>query len=642
MIFADFIEKFTYKMYKYSFFFVLFLSVNCLYGQFTQFPIGFAPANAPANIKKIATNLADNSQTYRGLPGVLPFFEDFSDYQVGNQTLPNNAFWINVGVVINNTRADNAPSLGVATLDAFDIKGTPYNIASPLSQGYSDTLTAKNIDLSAILPTATDVFLSFWWQAGGKVEAPDASDFLLLQGKDNANNWVEIWRKYGDGTFTAFKQENIQLTSNFFHSGFQFRFLRFGRVSGDFDAWHLDYIYLNQNRTLADVARQDVAFSRQPQSYLKNYTAMPVKQYFANQAAEINTEIITNVKNLDNNFRLIDYNCELKNTRTNTVLMNLPITTTEPNIQANDPNFLITATPQTLSNSPVLNTPISLEYAFRLISTDATAPIDFTVNNVIKGKTELDNYFAYDDGTAEYVAGIAQTQGKIAVQYKLNQPAIITDIDISFVPFKQNLSQETFILSIWKKVKGREDEILFQKSLQVKYPTSPNGFVRFAVDSTKIVNIVDTFYVGIQQTSNDLLAIGFDKDNNAQTKTFFNIQGNWEQDPLIKGALMIRPVFDNDVFVPGSVTALNDNQGNKNGVLLFPNPSKANENNVISIKSPTRIASVHIYNTQGQTQEVIFDKENQTITTKNLSKGLYMALLKDVNGKIFSKKIVLE
>lgn len=634
MIFANFVETLLIKMYKYSFLFSFFLSVNCLFAQFKQFPIGFAPANVPKNIP---SNIPHNSQTQRGIAGVLPFFEDFSD----NKTLPNADFWTNVGVIINNTRADNAPSVGVATLDAFDIKGTPYNIASPLSQGYSDTLTAKSIDLSAILPTATDVFLSFWWQAGGKVEAPDASDFLLLQGKDNANNWVEIWRKYGDGTFTTFKQENIQLTSNFFHSGFQFRFLRFGRVSGDFDAWHLDYIYLNKNRTITDTTRQDVAFSRQPQSYLKNYTAMPVKQYFANQAAEINTEITTNIKNLDNIFRIISYDCELKNTRNNAVLASLPITTTTSIIQPNDANFLVTATPQTLTNAP-LNAPISLEYAFRLTSTDATAPVDFKVNDTIKGKTELDNYFAYDDGTAEYVAGIAQTQGKIAVQYKLNAPAVITDIDISFVPFKQNLSQETFILSIWKKVKGREDEILFQKSLQVKYPTSPNGFVRFAVDSTKIVNIVDTFYVGIQQTSNDLLAIGFDKDNNAQTKTFFNIQGNWEQDPLIKGALMIRPVFDNDVFVPDVATALNDNQDTKNNISLLPNPSKTGENNVISIKALTRITNVQVYNTQGQMQEVIFDKENQNIITKNLSKGLYMALLKDANGKIFSKKIVLE
>lgn len=607
--------------------------------------MGFAPANLNKLSKDIShknplntSNNPNNSQNYRGIAGVLPFFEDFST----SQTFPDTAFWTNSGTIINNTRADNAPSLGVATLDAFNINGTPYNIASPLSQGYSDTLTAKIIDLSSILPTATDVFFSFWWQAGGKVEAPDASDFLLLQGKDNANNWVEIWRKYGDGTFTTFKQENIQLINNFFHSGFQFRFLRFGRVSGDFDAWHLDYIYLDKNRTLADTTRQDVAFSRQPKSYLKNYTAMPVKQYFVNQVAEINTEIITNINNLDSVPRInADYDCELKNTRSNVVLATLPITTSAPIIQVNDPNFLVTATPQLLPIPTNTSLPILLEYSFRFTSTDASVPVDFKVNDTIKGRTELDNYFAYDDGTAEYVAGIAQTQGKIAVQYKLNQPAVITDIDICFVPFKQNLSQETFILSIWKKVNGRTDEILFQKSLQVKYPTSTNGFVRFAVDSTKIVNIVDTFYVGIQQTSNDLLAIGFDKDNNAQTKTFFNIQGNWEQDPLIKGALMIRPVFDNDVFAPSSVTAL-DNQNDSKSISLFPNPSKVGENNIIKIKSLTPITSLHLYNAQGQIQEVIFDKENQNITTKNLSKGLYVALLKDIQGKVFSKKIVLE
>ncbi len=621
-------------MYKYSLLFSFFLSVNCLFAQFKQFPIGLTPAFTPTDTK-ISNN--DNPQIYRGFPGILPFFEDFSDNQANNQILPNSLFWTNGGVVINNTRADNAPSLGVATLDAFDIKGTPYNISSPLSLGYSDTLTTKNIDLSAILPTATDVFLSFWWQAGGKVEAPDAADFLLLQGKDNANNWVEIWRKYGNGTFTAFKQENLQLTSNFFHSGFQFRFLRFGRVSGDFDAWHLDYIYLDKNRTLADTTRRDVAFSRQPKSYLKNYTAMPYKQYFANQATEINTEIITNVKNLDNIFRIIGYDCELKNTRNNSVLAVLPITTTNSLIQVNDSNFLVNATPQTLTNT---NLPLSLEYSFRLNSTDAISPVDFKSNDTIKGRTELNDYFAYDDGTAEYVAGIAQTQGKIAVQYKLNQPAVLTDIDICFVPFKQNLSQETFILSIWKKVKGRTDEVLFQKSLQVKYPTAPNGFVRFAVDSIKIVNIIDTFYIGIQQTSNDLLAIGFDKDNNAQTKTFFNIQGNWEQDPLIKGALMIRPVFDNIVFMPDVTTALNEND-TKN-ILLFPNPSKTGENTIIKIKSPIPITSLHVYNAQGQEQSVIFDKENQNIITKNLSKGLYIALLIDSYGKVFSKKIMLE
>ena len=55
----------------------------------------------------------------------------------------------------------------------------------------------------------------------------------------------------------------------------------------------------------------------------------------------------------------------------------------------------------------------------------------------------------------------------------------------------------------------------------------------------------DTFYIGFKQFESNFLSVGLDKNNNTSDKIFYKIDNQWEQNDIIKGSLMIRPIFRN-------------------------------------------------------------------------------------------------
>jgi hypothetical protein len=574
-----------------------------------------------------------SSVAERRAPLALPFFDDFSNLR--NNSRPDPLLWNSKGVQVNNTLAINPPSMMVATLDSYDDQGDAYDLSSPFASGFSDTLQSKPIDLSGVGMGNSTVFLSFYWQAQGLGEQPDNDDFIVLQGKDNMGAWVELWRKEGGFDIPLiFQQELIALGDAFFHADFQFQFLRFGRNSGYYDVWHLDYIYLNSGRSVIDIFSPDVAMVREPGSYLRKYAAMPVNQFFANQSAYLGEVMNTTVNSLRNDPRLLTNSARLREVLSNTELGALPLTVNAP-----DPGLISPGDSYELRVNPIpispTGNPMILETRIIVDAGDNNTdlpPINFRRNDTIFQRTVLNDYFAYDDGTAEFVAGIRQRFGRLAVQFILEEPAQLTDIDIAFFPFEADQSNQTFVLSVWRRLNVSTEEVLFQRSVQVRYPDVPNGFVRFAVDSFAVVNISDTFYVGIQQTTDDLLAIGFDKNTNSQPFIFENTQGLWEQNPNIEGSLMIRPVFS-----VNPVTSLAPVR--KASWALHPNPTQ----DMLYLRGQEAAQNVRIFDMLGRRQEAYeWYPEQQALSLKALQKGMYILELQSQSGAKNSYKIIVE
>ncbi|MDX1903291.1 MAG: T9SS type A sorting domain-containing protein [Thermonemataceae bacterium] len=566
----------------------------------------------------------------RDSPLLLPFFDDF----LGNTI--NNALWISSGANITQNIARNPISKGVITLDSYNDSAKAYNISSPLAIGYSDTLSSKGIDLATFTP-ADSLYLSFFWQAQGLGEQPDEEDFILVAFKKSDGSWENVWQKNGNtNPDTIFQQALIPITDiAYFHNDFQFRFLRYAKLSGNFDIWHIDYVYLNHQRNYTDKSTPDIAGSQAIGSYFKNFTAIPAKHFFEypNPNDLLNTKITFRLKNLDNAFRVLAYECNLIDTISHTtVYSNLPLSAVSPNAPLIFPedDFLLEVNPQ-MPALPI-NTPKAVLKAELAINTSDNnvliPPIDFRNNDTLQLWATLDNFYAYDDGEAEYVAGINQRLGRIAVRFPILQNAQLTDIDICFVPFIEDLSSQTFVLSVWKTINGRTEEAIFQRSIPVTYPDKPNGFVRFAIDSVANVNVQDTIYIGIQQTTDDLLAIGFDVHKDSFSEVFYNTTGLWEQDANIKGSLMIRPVFDTDI-----VNALP--KAHQNKARIYPNPAK----NYLVI-SHNNLKNVALKDLQGRNQKVFWDKNTQKLHFQ-LPKGLYFLELENVDNQIFIEKIIL-
>ena len=138
----------------------------------------------------------------------------------------------------------------MASFDGLNALGQPYAPGSS-SAGASDTLTSQPIQLGSLNPRDS-LYLSFYWQSGGLGDVPDRTEsnlrYLLLEFKDRAGAWREVWRQAAVGEVTDFAQVFVGVKDPvFYHDVFQFRFRNVGLRNGIADVWNLDYIELFEN-----------------------------------------------------------------------------------------------------------------------------------------------------------------------------------------------------------------------------------------------------------------------------------------------------------------------------------------------------------------------------------------------------------
>jgi hypothetical protein len=180
----------------------------------------------------------------------LPFADDFST----TTGYPNSKCWVDSMAYINTKYAIGPPSTGVATLDVLDKNRNVYP-HSGIKHFIADTLTSKSIDLSS----ASNVYLSFFYQAQGAGYAPGSSDSLILELFDSGTSkWVQSWSAKGQAV-QKFQEVLLKVDDGYCHSGFRFRFRNFASMDNAdtihaeyVDLWHIDNVRLDKNRNAAD------------------------------------------------------------------------------------------------------------------------------------------------------------------------------------------------------------------------------------------------------------------------------------------------------------------------------------------------------------------------------------------------------
>jgi len=478
----------------------------------------------------------------------LPFFDDFST----SAGQPDPALWAaGGGVFVNNTLGLNPPSRNVATFDGLDRAGRPYGLGQPMGVQPTDTLTARPIDLSGLSPRDS-VYLSFYWQRQGLGELPDDEDSLRLQFLTSQNRWVTVWKAPLATTVTTFSQTLVPVrAAAYFHAGFQFRFQSFGRASGAFDTWHLDYVYLNKGRNAADRFIRDIAVRGPLTPFLRRYTAMPLAQYRAAPARETADTIRTDIVNLFNNFNVTTLRFTVRELTTGQTLQAF----TDPS-----PQPIAALATQRKAVRP-LPLPASfagqralLRSTIDVLTTDNQNPSIPTVNlrrnDTLSGLTVLDDYYAYDDGSAELAINSGRAFTRFMVRFVVNRPDAVTSIRLHFVPYLQDATNQPFTLAVLASQQGRPGPVLHQQAAQLRYGSGRNGFVDYPLTREGGVAVTDTFYVGWTQISEGSqgFAVGFDKNGGAFSSGFFvNIGAGWnlgsDLSPDVRGVPMIRPVM---------------------------------------------------------------------------------------------------
>jgi hypothetical protein len=554
----------------------------------------------------------------------LPFFDDFSTTRTAS---PDTRYWLaGSGVYINNSLATSQPSRNMATFDGLNARGVPYNLVNPLGQDFTDTLTSQPINLAG-RSAADSIYLSFYWSAKGLGELPDSSDYLSLELLNRNNEWTTIWTQNGFEADTLFNQEFIKISDALYlHGAFQFRFRSYGRGSGPFDTWHLDYVYINTKRSVRQPFIFDVATRKPVSQFLKTYTAMPLRQYLIKPAAVIADSVSTDIVNHFNNFNILTSTFTLTDERTGKEL--------QRNVQRSIyVESLKSKALQVKLNVPVIPTgidSISLVSRFFLTTTDSIPNLGLKNNDTIVSRTTLKDYFAFDDGSAEYGVQVNQKLGRVAVRYILSKPDTIGGVRLAIVPFNKDIAGQSFNIQILSNKNGKPDQMLGQRLVAVSYTNRRDGFVDYKLAVP--VAIADTFYVGWNQINEQPVTVGFDRSSKlGKNQIFYNLGTEWVQERSLNGSIMIRPYLGEKA--QGVITG---NEELATDQVFFPNPNRGS-----LYWKAENLKQIDIFSKEGRLLKSAFpDKSEKSVDISHLPDGIYV--IKASDGKrSFAQKLLI-
>jgi hypothetical protein len=493
-------------------------------------------------------------------PSLLPFWDDFSKKGVDTTK------WINEGATQSFTVGYAPPSYGVLLLDGVDERGRPYSNVL-VAQGITDKITSVPINLSGLSEVEKNtVFFSFFWQSGGRGEMPDFNDDLSLFFLDTTDNWINVWSMQPGEQF-IFTPEIIQVTEEFQHENFQFRFQISGRASGPFDSWLVDYVYLNKNRNPNDLSFPDRALTKTNVRPLGRFSAIPLFELNQN-SNEIWTNSGNEFKNLENRFRAMEYSVVLRNKADNSIVKNInnntpfnpvPLANERRSFDSNSFNVI---------NLPSEETDYELitylttgdKNLFQIINGDTVFfdNIDLKMNDTVKTIIPIRDFFAYDDGNVDYSAGINQRNGMLANRFEVSNAAFVKGISINFTNFTQ--ANSIVDLMIWRNL---DENPIYVKEVFITEKPSLSDFSYYELEEN--IRVEDIFFVGFTQFTNDFVYVGLDKTFDNGKEVFFNVTGSWQQNEIVEGSLMIRVhLSENPVEEQEAQSEL--------GFKLFPNP----------------------------------------------------------------------
>jgi hypothetical protein len=369
-----------------------------------------------------------------------------------------------------------------------------------------------------------------------------------------------------------FQQLIIRVAGNqYFHENFKMKFQSFSSLNGIYDTWNLDYIYLNDHRTVNEITYQDRTLSSQPSLLFEPYFELPANQYLAHpEFYEIPQFTTAN--------NLFELPSPMEYTHTLSNLVNGQMITTGSmalfRMSALESKRRVDGL--SMDASLVDSDSVLIESTFVYKSGDKNlfeevsangdtifSNINLRDNDTIRQTYLLHDYFAYDDGVADFSAGINFLSGQLAVRFIVNEPDTLTGIKINFPAISPSTSGKALEIRVWTDLSN--EGLIYAKSYQI----ANTDRIHFnLIEFTQSVFVRDTIYIGFKQFTEDYIGVGFDKDNaNGMSSIFFNTSSKWEQNTRLPGSLMMRAVFGkNKNLVLGNPL---DDQA----VLVFPNPS---------------------------------------------------------------------
>ena len=626
------------------------------------------PAYNPAVAKQ---NQLKNSASGQSKVLTLPFYDDFSVISV----YPSPMRWADRFAFINTDYAKYPPSIGVATLDALDDKGSIYPGAGP-NPFDADYLTSLPIRLDSIitpvkkaLNRGDSLYLSFYYQPQGRTISPPSSKASLIlefhspgdSVEDISSSgatvmvprWVQRWSTMGGTPVDSFAMpskryfrqimipiKSIQDSTLYYKNGFQFRFRNIAALAGNSQSdwrsngshWNIDVVYLNYGRKIHDTIMEDVAFADLAPSMLINYEAMPMRQYAKNFDNEMKDSLSIAIANLDNKNRNRTYKYKInKNSLPPFTFYDGGSYTIGPYLTNGYVKYIPWARPTVNVFFPVSNEKNVVFHITHTLSPDPN-PL-YRTNDTIRFTQVFTNYYAYDNGTSEAGIGINGAGGMYAVQFKLNLSDTLRGMQIYFNPVIGGSGSKLVDLEVWNDSNGKPGQII--KTLGGVTPIQTdnlNEFSSYWFEEPVVVEPITfpglRFYIGWSQTSVENLNVGFDRYKDSHTKRFYNVDGTWQMsDPINYGSLMMRPIV-------GAVNPLGiDKPVAIEHLSIQPNPV-SDGNLIIQLpdtwkKNNSKNLDISIISITGS--RVLSESFENPVNVRSLSPGLYLVILTNKN-----------
>lgn len=627
--------------------------------------------HTPARQTTDNVHILPNVRQQAGTPLSLPFWDDFS-FTTGH---PSDSLWvINKTVFVNDGQAIDPPSINVATFDGYNENGIPYSTV-PEETGYRDTLESQPIDLSAVDPMYRNrIYLSFFYQAGGNSEIPDPGDFLKLEFK-STEGWKEIYRfkVKSNADPSVFYDTAIQIQQpvpgsipDYFHSEFQFRFTSFGKISGAYDGWHLDYVYLNRRvNDDEEVIDEDLILNEGDKNtkisdrtiaspfttiFSNGYYSMPYSHFLQNISDNLKNPVIQLFNLADAQLaQPVDYSLYLTITtykeNTPTVIFDNYQETKGPMLslpsrrhslrlieKISDSYFGADADSVTIFTEVGLNSgdmDDEIDYFSRY------EPINFYKNDTISHTFTLSDYYAYDDGVAEYAMTLAAQGNQFAYRFVMDPDVSRDTLNGAYIyfPYAAGSVPPTLQIFIFPDKAGKPDSMwIYQETFPV---TRTANSVFTELNFTNAILVRDTFYIGyLEPQTGDAsrIRIGLDASHDTGDQMYYRntVYHPWLQNNDLVGSAMIRPRFGAGTVL---ITGVEDQP---NPVSIYPNPNKGE----FFIKGSAD--NLQVISLTGQPVSFTVEHINETkkILLQGVTRGVYIIRYR-VGSKVYADKILV-
>ena len=596
-----------------------------------------APPAAPAAARRGTAALA------------LPFFDDFTYPLEGAPKVRN---WLPGGALVNNRLPVHPLTRGVATLDGLKANGQGYGNTSAF--GAIDTLTSQPIDLSAYGP-GSNVYLTFAWQEGSLAGPAQRSAngtpvALELFFRDRDGRWVSQWRQLAGGRpVSGFRQRAVAVAdARYFYPGFQFQFQATGNLAVSRDAWSLDYFVLDAHRTAADTTYADLATGQGLGNPLRRFTALPWWQYNAAAPAdELNPQLAAEVTNLNPGPipTPIAWQGTVRDVLGGFQGAWLADSRGIPTLPRQS---VISGSART---APLPTTAAAKQLRYTLALNTRVAPGDRTLpNDTLSRDVFLNDYYAFDDGSAESVLSLPATStGPIqylAYALDLNQEDQVRGLRLYPVFLNtgdgDNGASRSVTVGVWADEGGHPAaQPLATKTAVLPNPL-PAGqpFIDVLFDAS--VPVKGRVYVGYGQTARgQFLPYGLDLNNPPPANTLWRTeQGAWLAFSSIPaGAPMIRPLLTNNKAV---ITAAPAGAPAPVPFSLYPNPAPAGGSSGITVAGPA-FAHASVLDALGRTvwEQPAAGAGRPRLTPGPLAAGVYVVRLRLPDGSAVSRRLVV-